>query len=536
MVKVVKRSTISCRLIYIHTQGKTAPKWMVKIETQYRARFKNKRRKRKKKKKDEDVHEENAIPTVPIPDTVSGMVLQAATEAVAGYTGGMRSRVEYRRRIRQMEGPGPLERALLDYLIVPLTLALIEIYLHLSAYWRVNEGFARKKVKDDDDDDDDEIRKIATWHELEMMQHRIQTMAALGSFVSVATAVLVNELQFRGYIPAWEQDCSNPDALKLGCKLNPTCNYAFDDLEQRTLLTCAEPEVNNFGFVDRLKFFNTGLTLYIMFTAFFYFRYEANIFSIRNHTEFVDPKLRSYWLHECGLLKWYMLEILFLIPHQVPYFYYDVIVQTSYFGTRPSVYSVDGIVALVMGVRFWQVWKWYRGFLYTRFTSRRYAIRLNDEETGSLLAVRLFVLANPVFASTHLFLAIIFLGSFVYRIAESSVNEIVGVYYWDAMWFMIDAMTGLPIADKTLEPQGTFGRVIAVIVRFLGIFWFVLVVTAVKQFQKYDESETQFFGWIRISSLNTIVKVCICAHRVRALVMGGFDQCIVARECMRIVQ
>ena len=68
-------------------------------------------------------------------------------------------------------------------------------------------------------------------------------------------------------------------------------------------------------------------------------------------------------------------------------------------------------------------------------------------------------------------------------------------------------LSGLPIADKSLEPKGTFGRVIAVIVRIIGLFWFILVLSAAKQTQKYDAAETQFFGWIRLSSLHTVVKI-----------------------------
>jgi hypothetical protein len=183
--------------------GRTAPKWMVKAELQYRERFKKKRR-RKKKKKEQDVEPaEDPIPSVPIPETVPGLLAQTAHETFVGYTGGVRSRIEYQRRLRQIEGPGPAERAFLDYMVVPLTLVMVVIYEHLSAYWRVNEGFAKKRVKEGEDDDDEEeqTRKIATWRQLELMQQRIQTMAGLAAFVSIIIGVLVNELQFRGFVP-----------------------------------------------------------------------------------------------------------------------------------------------------------------------------------------------------------------------------------------------------------------------------------------------------------------------------------------------
>ena len=144
--------------------GHTAPKWMVKAELKSRALFQNKKRKKKKKKKKKIVEEEHedVIPMVPIPESVAGMLLQTVNEATASYTGGVRSRIEYQRRIQQMEGPGPLERACLDYFVVPVALVLIQFYLHVSAYWRVNEGFSRKKIKREDDDGEEETVKVAT--------------------------------------------------------------------------------------------------------------------------------------------------------------------------------------------------------------------------------------------------------------------------------------------------------------------------------------------------------------------------------------
>lgn len=44
--------------------GRTAPKWMIKLERKYNARFKKKKRRRKKKKKEEEEEEEDNIPYV----------------------------------------------------------------------------------------------------------------------------------------------------------------------------------------------------------------------------------------------------------------------------------------------------------------------------------------------------------------------------------------------------------------------------------------------------------------------------------------
>ena len=519
--------------------GRTAPRWMVRTELRYRAHLAAREHKEKKKKKAEQKPDEDSIQTLPVPDSVSGMLLQKAKETSDAYTSGVRSHIEYQRRLRQIEGPSPFERMVFDHIYTPIKTIVLVIFLHVSAYWRVNEGFARRKARTGDSEGKTKVT-VATWRQLELLQHRIQTIAALVAFISVIIAVLVNELQFRGFIPGRDEDCANPNAPTLTCKPNPGCTYVVDnstgplyvgDTEVRYRLVCEPPDVNEFGFIDRLKLINTALTGFLVFTEYFYYRYEANIFSIRNHTEFSDPQLKTYWLHQCGLLKWYMVECICLAIHQIPFYYSDIIIQTSYFSSRPSVYSVDGIFALFMTNRFFQVWKWYRGFLYTRFASRRYAIRLNDEDTGSLLAIRLFVLDNPVTAFTHFFLVVIFMGSFIYRVAESSVNDIVAVYYWDCMWFMVDAMTGLP-DPKDKDPQGTFGRGIAVLVRILGLVWFILVLFAVRQWRKNDAAETAFFGWLRLSSLN-IVRRISAARVIQYSVLYGMGHWSTLRQLDR---
>lgn len=187
--------------------GSTPPAWLVKAEHKYRTRLKEQARKRQKKKKQKKKNgvvvepEEEEVRTLRVPETVSGMLLETARETGESYTRAVSSRIEYQRRIREMEGPGPLERALLDLIVVPLVLVGVQIYLHLSAYWRVNEGFSHKVDKDDGNDEEEEKPKIATWHELEVLQQRIQTIAAIAALVSVLVGVLVNELQFRGFIP-----------------------------------------------------------------------------------------------------------------------------------------------------------------------------------------------------------------------------------------------------------------------------------------------------------------------------------------------
>lgn len=92
------------------------------------------------------------------------------------------------------------------------------------------------------------------------------------------------------------------------------------------------------------------------------------------------------------------------------------------------------------------------------------------------------MLENPIVLSAHLLSITVAVGSYFYRIAESSTNSTANIYYWDALWFVVDTMTGLPVADDAIEPKGQFGRVIAVFVRFMGILWYAMLIQAARYY------------------------------------------------------
>lgn len=201
------------------------------------------------------------------------------------------------------------------------------------------------------------------------------------------------------------------------------------------------------------------------------------------------------------------MELLLLMVHQLPYVSYDVIVNSSIFSGRPSVYSLDGILGLLMIGRLLQVLRWYRGYLFVKFQSRHFASRLNDEQMSTLLALRLFILKSPLLASSHFLLGCVAVGSYCYRVAESSTNPTASVYYWDSLWFVVDTLTGLPVADEVVEPKGQFGRTIAVVVRIMGILWYVLLVNSFKEWAKFAPDELQVQQWLRLSTRTNVVKV-----------------------------
>ncbi|KAJ1478328.1 hypothetical protein T484DRAFT_1817945 [Baffinella frigidus] len=271
----------------------------------------------------------------------------------------------------------PVEQGLREVFLEPLLWLFGQLRLYLAAYHRVGDGFqvkmrqkreerrkgtlAKEKARmqtlfpdqnldDDDDDEEEELPPVVTWRQLESLQQSIQSIAAVIAFMSISIAVFVHELQYRGFVPPWELDCANPAADRVLCTINPSCSYGLVNTtvaDNVRILTCF-PLDDNRGLIDNLKIGNSALTLWLLVTVYFYYRYEANILSLRNHVEFVDRELEIHWLYTSGLQKWFMLEGFFLIISQVPYYSTDIVINSDLFSTRPTVYSLDGIIALLM--------------------------------------------------------------------------------------------------------------------------------------------------------------------------------------------
>jgi hypothetical protein len=513
----------------IAVQGNLQPKWMFSL----RARMANIGKKKRRRKPPKPVPQGASpvainVELLPVPETVGGMLHQKTKESVKGATAGLVARIEYHRRLRAKEGPGPVEQGLRDVFLEPLVFLLRKLRLYFTAYIRVDDGFQvqvlRKREElrrgrreretarmqtlfpdqlegHDEDEEQEELPPVVTWRQLETLQQTIQSIVAVLSLVTIVIAVFVHELQYRGFVPPWELDCENPAADRALCSVNPSCTYSMvNTTEMRNLqvLTCFSIDHSR-ELIDQLKIANSGMTAWLILTVYFYYRYEANIVSLRNHVEFIDRELHSHWLYTHGLLKWFVLETIFLLIHQIPYYSTDIVINSDLFSTRPSVYSFDGIIALLMVVRGFQIWKWYRGYLFHRYNSRAFAVRLHDQPMGSVLALRVIALNNPLLLSFNVFLFVLGVGSYFYRIAESSTNPTSSLYYWDSLWFAMDTMTGLPIAEDQIEPKGQLGRFLAFCVRILGILWFCSVVAAARNSLRISSDENQALMWLKMS-------------------------------------
>ncbi|EKX33374.1 hypothetical protein GUITHDRAFT_147963 [Guillardia theta CCMP2712] len=427
-----------------------------------------------------------------IPTTLAGLMYARVKETLEQWRSRLQARREYQKRLRTIYGPGPVEQVFTWYVLVPLGALLAKLEEYFDAYLVILRlRFLPSSSASE---------RGMTWRVLEKLQNKVQLIQSVCVGLTVCVALIVYEFQFRGYVPSWSEDCRNPFSDPATCVENSYCSYQYSEQDSKMQLSCL-PITNNLSALTKLKVMNVALTLLMIWNLFVTLEYENAIRALRNHVEFRDKKLRRYSMIESGLLLPFLVEAVSLAIVQIPFLQFDVIVQTSYFSTRPSMYSFDGIIAIVMTCRTYQVWKWYRSDLFAKFESRQYGVRINDDLMGSWLAIRFLILKNPFLASFQFFLALILVGSYVFRIAESSTNSVIAVYYWDSLWFVMDTALGLPVGEVDITPSTSFGRFIAIAIRLLSILWFALLVAAIRLLLRFDAKEIEFFGWLRLSKL-----------------------------------
>jgi len=468
-----------------------------KSSSQKSLKKKSKRDPTKSKKKKEEVKEEpKKVPLkdVEVPTTVWGLLtlnLRSNVQEVKDY---FQSRAEYARRKRQVSGPGTSEIIVMDIILKPLFVVWGEINYYIAAYTRVDDAFnvqkARLKRKRGQLIDVEELECV-TWHTLEALKERMVTIVGTLTVASLLLGVAINEFNFRGFIPSYDMDCANPAADINTCFNNP-CIY--HTLQAGTPSEFLELECPNLAVVEdpvfqALKIVGSVITLVLLISIYYLHRYDANILSLRNHVEFSDKVLERSSLYRAGLLPQFVTEVLLCCVHQLPYLQFDFVVDTLIFSDLPSVYTSDSAMGTFLFLRVYHLWRWFKQGVFRHYDSRAYAIRLTEEPMSHLLAIKILVLESPIALLSGTFILALLTSSYVYRVVESSQNFTMSVYYWDALWFSADTITGLSFADPRVYPRSVLGRVVAVIARLMGLFWTSLLISTLRFQLKFGSWE-----------------------------------------------
>ena len=219
------------------------------------------------------------------------------------------SRLEIRRRKRKLDGPGTATIIFRELILGPTIDLFGMVRDYAFAYVRAAVPFSQASRGEGSDAN----ARRRTWRDMECDQRRVQLVTALIALVTVMLAISANELQFRGYVPAWDEDCANPEVQTATCFVNP-CSYSTPPSAQLATLTCPATFPNE-ATANSIKMSNTVLTLLLFLSIYAYYRYEADILSLRNHVEFKQP-LKIHTLSECGLLNHFFIQLLLSAVHQ----------------------------------------------------------------------------------------------------------------------------------------------------------------------------------------------------------------------------
>lgn len=466
----------------------------------------------KSDKKVEEVEAKAEVIEMEIPTTILGLVTLGFRTKVRDIYLMVTGRIEYAKRRREMEGASTLELIIGEVIVKPFYLMYLEVSYYVAAYTRVDDAFnvqrARIRRKRGQLIDIEDLECV-TWHTLEALKERITTVMGFVTVLSILLGVVINEINFRGFIPSWALDCENPAADKETCDKNP-CAWTLLQTESGAPIQSIEcfplPAVTDPSF-QHLKLANTLLTAFLIYTIYIAYRYDANILSLRNHVEFNDKGLEKSSLYRVGMLHFFLIEVLLCVVHQIPYVQFDIIVDTLIFSELPSVYTSDSVLGMFLFLRVYVIWRWFKQGTFRHYDSRAYAIRLTDEPMSHLLAIKLLIRDSPFQLLGGIAILIILTTSYVYRVVESSQNHIMSVYYWDALWFSADTMTGLAFADPEIYPRSVLGRLVAVVTRILGMAWTSLLIVAVAEWLRFGSFEIHALRWLELQRMSAIRKV-----------------------------
>lgn len=260
--------------------------------------------------KDASAENSNRQELPKIPETLFELISLRAEQKISEWRTQVSSRVEIWRRKRKVDGPGTTTIIFREFISGPSIAFLNALGDYSLAYIRAASPFRRGRSLGSGNK-----LHSRTWRDMECDQRRVQSISALVAFTSIILAVAANELQNRGYVPSWEEDCANPTVIKRACVNNP-CAYVVTSGSESPNLICPETWPNQ-ALADSIKLGNTFLTLFLLLSIYVMYRYEADILSLRNHVEFKQP-LAVHTLRECGLLNRLLFEYLLCAVHQVP--------------------------------------------------------------------------------------------------------------------------------------------------------------------------------------------------------------------------
>ena len=130
-----------------------------------------------------------------------------------------------------------------------------------------------------------------------------------------------------------------------------------------------------------------------------------------------------------------------------------------------------------MFLRMYTLWRYYREWMFTRYTSKNFASRLSDVAMDSKLAIKAILADVPFETIGFLFSLMTITLAYLVRIAEAPANVEHSVYFWNQLWLIVVTATSTGYGD--LYPETHMGRFVCIVAMIGGIVLTAVLITAV---------------------------------------------------------
>jgi len=145
--------------------------------------------------------------------------------------------------------------------------------------------------------------------------------------------------------------------------------------------------------------------------------------------------------------------------------------------------DLQSFLVALMFVRMYTLWRYYREWMFMRYTSKNFASRLSDVEMDSKLAIKAILADVPFQTITFLFGFMTFTLAYLVRIAEAPAN-IDHVYFWNQLWLIVVTATSTGYGD--LYPVTHLGRGVCILAMIIGILLTAVLITTVTPSTPYN--------------------------------------------------
>ena len=164
----------------------------------------------------------------------------------------------------------------------------------------------------------------------------------------------------------------------------------------------------------------------------------------------------------------------------------------------------QSFLVAMMFVRMYTFWRYYREWMFMRYTSKNFASRLSDVAMDSKLAIKAILADMPFKTISFLFVLMTFTLAYLVRIAEAPAN-IEHVYFWNQLWLVVVTATSTGYGD--LYPLTHFGRFICILAMMGGILLTALLISTVSSNLELNAGEHKLMNFLQSEHWEQQIKV-----------------------------